>query len=154
MPQMMLPIFPDDVVYLNSHLAVRREDGQVTYFNGMMPVFTHDESDIQSFQMITAQFCVSGIVKQADVVRAFGVTDISVMRDVKRYREHGPAGFYAPKKTRGAAVLTDTVIKDAQRMLDEGRGVPEVAAALGLKRDTLAKAVLDGRLHKIKKKIL
>lgn len=153
MPQMLLPIFPDDVIYLNSNLAVRKENGRITYFNGMMPVFCHDEDDIESFQMITSQFCCSGIVKQVDVVRAFGVTDISVMRAVKRYRELGPAGFYAPKKTRGASVLTASVIEKAQEMLDEGKGLPEIAAALDLKRDTLSKAVRDGRLHRVKKKI-
>jgi hypothetical protein len=153
MPQMMLPIFPDDVVYLNSNLAVRKENGQIIYFNGMMPVFTHAEDDIESFQMITSQFCCSGIVKQVDVVRAFGVTDISVMRTVKRYRQFGPAGFYAPRKTRGAAVLTDGVIEKAQGMLDEGKGLSEIATALSLKRDTLGKAVRDGRLHQVKKKI-
>jgi hypothetical protein len=153
MPQMMLPIFPNDVVHLNANLAVRKENGTITYFNGMMPVFTHDEDDIESFQMITSQFCCNGLVKQADLARAFGVSDISVMRAVKRYRELGPAGFYAPKKTRGAAVLTAGVIEKAQEMLDEENGLPEIAEALGLKRDTLAKAVRDGRLHRIKKKI-
>ncbi len=153
MPQMMLPIFPDDVVYLNPNLAVRKEDGRVTYFNAMMPVFSHDENDIPSFQLITSQFCCSGVVKQADIVRAFGVNDLSVMRAVKRYRERGPAGFFAPKKTRGAAVLTAAVIEKAQGMLDEGRGLPELAAELGLKRDTLSKAVRDGRLHQSKKRI-
>jgi hypothetical protein len=59
MPQMMLPIFPDDVVYLNSDLAVRKDNGQVTYFNGMMPIFTHAEDDVESFQMITS-FAVVG----------------------------------------------------------------------------------------------
>lgn len=151
MPQMMLPIFPDDVVDLNATLAVRKNKGQITYFNGMMPVFTHDEEDIQSFQMITSQFCCSGVVKQVDIVRAFGVSDLSVMRGVKRYRELGPAGFYAPKKTRGAKVLTDEVIEKAQELLDEGRELPELASELGLKRDTLSKAVHDGRLHRQKK---
>jgi hypothetical protein len=153
MPQMMLPIFPDDVIYLNSNLAVRKEGGRVTYFNGVMPVFTHDESDIQSFQMITSQFCCGGVIKQVDVVRAFGVTDLSVMRAVKRYRELGPQGFYAPKKTRGASVLTAAVIENAQAMLDEEKGLPEIASGLGLKRDTLAKAVRDGRLHRSKKRL-
>jgi hypothetical protein len=149
---MMLPIFPEGVVDLSPDLAVQKEDGQIVYFNGMMPVFMHDEDDIPSFQMITSQFCCSGIVKQADIVRAFGVTKTSVMRAVKRYRDLGPGGFYAPKKTRGANVLTPAVIEETQKLLDEGRSVPEVAAELGLKRDTLAKAVLDGRLHRAKKK--
>jgi transposase-like protein len=152
MPQMMLPIFPEGVVDLSPDLAVRKEAGQIVYFNGMMPVFTHDESDIQSFQMITSQFCCSGVVTQADIARAFGVTEVSVKRAVKRYRERGAGGFYAPKKTRGAGVLTPSVIEEAQKLLDEGGGVPAVAKELGLKRDTLAKAVLDGRLHRVKKR--
>lgn len=151
MPQMMLPIFPEGVVNLSPDLAVRKEAGQIIYFNGMMPVFMHDEDDVQSFQMITSQFCSSGVVTQAEIVRAFGVTKFSVMRAVKRYRDRGPKGFYAAKKTRGASVLTPGVVESAQKLLDEGRGVPEAAAELGLKRDTLAKAVLDGRLHRGKK---
>lgn len=152
MPQMTLPIFPDGVIDLSSELAVQKKAGQVVYFNGMMPVFTHDETDVQSFQMITSQFCCNGLVKQMDIVRAFGVTDISVKRSVKRYRERGPKGFYAAKNVRGAGVLTPEVIGEAQGLLDQGRGVPEVAAELGLKRDTVAKAVRDGRLHRVKKK--
>ena len=38
--------------------------------------------------------------------------------------------------------------------MDEGQSVPEVAQQLGLKRDTLAKAVAAGRLHKVVKKSL
>jgi hypothetical protein len=75
------------------------------------------------------------------------------MRAVKRYQTLGPGGFYAPKKTRGAGVLTPSVIEAAQKLLDDEHGVPETAAELGLKRDTLAKAILDGRLHRVKKRI-
>jgi transposase-like protein len=152
MPQMMLPIFPEGVVDLSPDLAVRKEGGLVVYFNGMMPIFQHEEEDIKSFQMITSQFYCSGVVKQADIARAFGVTEISVMRAVKRYRDHGPAGFYAARKGRGAGVLTPAVMEEAQTLLDEGSGVPEVAERLGLKRDTLGKAVRDGRLHQVKKR--
>lgn len=152
MPQMTLPIFPDDAINLSPELAVKKEGGQVVYFNGMMPIFMHDEDDIPSFQMITSQFHCNGILTQADIVRAFGVSDSSVLRAVKRYRELGVQGFYAPKKTRGAAVLTASVVEQAQSLLDAGRGIPEVASELGLKRDTLAKAVRDGRLHRAQKK--
>ncbi|MCG6867868.1 MAG: hypothetical protein LJE91_03820, partial [Gammaproteobacteria bacterium] len=66
----------------------------MTYFNGSMPVFVHAEQDRASFQTIAAQFCVNGNAKQADIVRAFGVTKISLKRAVKRYREEGPKGYY------------------------------------------------------------
>jgi hypothetical protein len=150
-PQITLPIFPDGVVHLSPELAVAKRDGQVTYFNGSMPVFTHDENDVRTFQMITSQFCVNGIVKLADVARVFGVTSISVKRSVKRYREHGPRGFYVAKATRGPGVLTPEILKSAQDLLDEEKSVPEVAEVLGLKADTVRKAVRDNRLHQVKK---
>lgn len=152
MPQVQLPFFPDGVTHITALLAFSRQDGRVTYFNGTMPVFVHDEADRDSFRMITAQFCESGNAKQADIARAFGVPAISVKRAVKLYRKEGPKGFYAQRKTRGPAVLTPPVLEEAQQLLDECLETPEVADRLGIKRDTLSKAVRAGRLHKRAKK--
>jgi transposase-like protein len=154
MPQIQLPIFPAGVTHITPVLAFSKQDGRVTYCNGSMPVFVHDEDDQASFQMITAQFCVNGNAKQADIVRAFGVTKISLKRAVKRYREEGPKGFYTPRKRRGPAVLIAVVLAEAQQLLDEGLETSEVADRLGIKRDTLRKAVSAGRLHKAVKKTL
>jgi predicted DNA-binding protein (UPF0251 family) len=44
-------------------------------------------------------------------------------------------------------VITAAVLDQAQRLLDEGLHTPEVADRLGIKRDTLSKAVHAGRLH-------
>jgi hypothetical protein len=153
MPQTQFPFFPEGVTHINALLAFENRAGTVTYFNAGMPVFTHGAKDVESFKMITAQFCVNGNTKQVEIARSFGVTEITVKRAVKLYREQGPKGFYAPRKTRGAVVLTVEVLKRAQGLLDEGEQVPEVAAQLGIKRNTLAKAVHAGRLHEqVKKK--
>ena len=152
MPQMHLPFFPDGVEHITSELAFEKKDGQVTYFNGHMPVFIHAEDDIATFRMITAQFCLNGNAKQADICRAFGLPPISVKRAVKRHREKGVAGFYEEPKRRGPAVLTAPVLEQAQALLDEGWETSAVAEQLGVKRDTLAKAIRAGRLHKPAKK--
>jgi len=152
MPQMHLPFFPEGVEHITPALAFEKRDGQVTYFNGHMPVFVHDEQDIPTFRMITAQFCINGNAKQAEISRAFGLPLISVKRAVKRYREKGVSGFYEEPKRRGAAVLTAEVMQEAQARLDEGLETSEVAEQLGVKRDTLAKAIYAGRLHKPSKK--
>ena len=152
MPQMHLPLFPDGVEHITAELAFERKDGQVTYFNGHMPVFIHAEADTATFRMITAQFCINGNAKQTDISRAFGITLISVKRAVKRYRQRGPAGFYEAPRRRGPAVLTEEVLKQAQERLDEGWETSAVAEQLGVKRDTLAKAISAGRLHKPAKK--
>ncbi|MCP4409647.1 MAG: helix-turn-helix domain-containing protein, partial [Gammaproteobacteria bacterium] len=152
MPQMQLPLFPDGVTHITSELAFEKRDGKVTYVNGHMPIFVHDENDTRTFRMITAQFCVNGNTKQMDIVRAFGITAISVKRAVDRYRKKGTAGFFTEPRRRGPVVLTESVLTEAQRFLDEGRSVTRIAEELELKRDTLAKAVSSGRLHKPVKK--
>jgi transposase-like protein len=155
MPQLQLPMFPVGVTPITSLLAFIKEDGNITYFNGSLPVFSHQEEDTRSFQMITAQFCVNGHTQQAEIARAFGVTKISVKRSVKRYREDGPGGFYNPKKRRGAAKLTLPVIEQIQQLLNEHEEVADIAIKFDIKPDTLSKAIRAGRLHKLaKKKIL
>jgi len=153
MPQMQLPFFPEGVTHITPLLAFRAEERRITYFNGSMPVFIHEQADLASFRMITAQFCVTGNAKQSEVAKAFGIPKITIKRAVKLYREAGPKGFYAQRKTRGAAVLTVSVLAEAQRLLDEGLETTAVAERLGIKPDTLSKAVRAGRLRKgVKKK--
>src|SRR5215468_1984610 len=152
MPQMQLPVFPEGVTYITDQLAFMKNDGEVTYFNGHMPVFSHAENDIATFRMITSQFCVTGHVKQSDIIRAFGVTPISVKRSVKIYRERGPKGFYAPRVTRGPAVLIDPVVAQAEERLAEGATVAAVADELEVKLNTLQKAIRAGRVRMPAKK--
>lgn len=153
MPQLNLPMFPHGSTDITAALAFAREQDQITYYHGVLPVFTHSADDVSSFRMITSQFCVLGHVKQAQIARAFGVPLVSVKRAVKRYREKGAGGFYAQRKRRGAAVLTPEVISEAQRLFDEGLQISSVASRLAIKRDTLAKAVREERLHVLKKSV-
>ena len=153
MPQIQLPLFPAGSTHITSTLAFAREGDQITYFNGSMPVFSHEINDLDSFKMITAQFYINGNAKQAEISRAFGVSKISIKRAVKRYQESGPKGFYASRKTRGASVLTPAVLVQAQQLLDDEVEPCDVADQLSIKCDTLGKAILAGRLYKPKKRV-
>ncbi len=55
MPQIQLPIFPASSTAITSELAFEQRDGQVYYFNGHFPVFTHPVEDIASFRFFTRQ---------------------------------------------------------------------------------------------------
>ena len=127
MPQLPLPMFPMGVTHITALLAFIKEAGNITYFNGSLPVLSHTEEDTQSFRMITAPFCVNGHTQQAEIARAFGVTKISVKRSVKLYREEGPGGFYKQKKRRGAAILTPPVIEQVQQLLAEYVEIADIA---------------------------
>jgi hypothetical protein len=153
MPQIQMPIFPRGTAELTSHLAYECRDGRVTYFYGHLPVFTHEEKDIRTFRMITSQFIVNGVVKQSAVIKAFGLPAVTVKRYVKLYRKKGAAGFFQEPRRRGAAVLTEDILNQAQRLLDESLSRSEVAAQIGIKPNTLAKAIHAGRLHEREKKL-
>lgn len=132
---------------MSCDLGVCCQEGQVIYFYGSLPVFRHRAEDVKSFRMFTSQLYVEGKVKQADVARVFGVSKISIKRWVKVYREQGPAGFWKPRRVRGGTVLKPEVLKQAQQRFDEGIEWAEVAAELGVRKDTMRKALRDGRLR-------
>jgi len=153
MPQLQLPMFPAGVTEINSRVAVHIEDGRVCYLYGHLPVFQHEEKDVRSFRMFTSQMIVNGTVKPREIVAACGVPMITVKRYVKVYREQGPKGFYEVKpRHSSASVLKGEVLEQAQRLLDEGRSVPETAQALGVLANTLHKAIGAGRLPRPQKK--
>ena len=152
MAQLQLPVFPEGVTQLSTDLGVSCREGRVSYFYGTLPVFKHEAKDVKSFRMFTSQLYLDGKIKQADLVRTFGVSAISVKRAVKLLEQGGPGGFWRRRPTRGPSVLTTAVLRQAQEQLDQGQSVPEVAAALRVKPDTLRKAVRAGRLHEAVKK--
>ena len=147
MPQALLPLIPAGATTVNDRISVLREDGEWTYFYGVDPIFRHPETDTRSFRMFTAQLICQGACKQSDIVRAFGVSANSVKRSVKKYRNEGIASFYRPRVGRGGTVLTDAVTRRAQELLDRGSSRNDVAVELGVKRDTLRKAIKQGRLR-------
>jgi hypothetical protein len=159
MPQVHLPLFPEGSIELSSHLAVQTREGRVTYFYGHLPVFVHDQCDLRTFRMVTSQFIVNGVVKEAQVIKAFGLPPVTVKRYVKLYRTMGAAGFFREAARRGPAVLTDDVIERAQGLFDAGMSRSEVSDRIEVKSNTIAKAIRAGRLREInvlphKKKLL
>lgn len=151
---MQLPIFPEGMTEITNEVGFVKKEGKITYFNGHLPVFVHDEKDIQTFRMITSQFIVTGLVKQADIVKAFGVPLTTVKRYVKLYRKKGIKDFYKPPARRGAVVLTLEVLSKVQILLDEGKELGEICKIIDVKTNTLNKAVHAGKLHRNKKKLM
>lgn len=148
MPQLQLPIFPDQCTLITSELAFQRCVDTVVYFNGHLPVFSHAIDDIASFRFFTSQLCINGSATQPQIVRTFGVPLVTVKRMCAKLRSEGPEGFFAPKPRREGSKLTRQRLAQAQSMLDSGSDVPRISAELGILQTTLHKAIGDGRLKK------
>lgn len=146
MIQLLLPIVPQGSTSINDIISVVREDDEWTYYCSLQPLFGHQKGDLQSFRMITAQLCCRGACTQAQIVRVFGVSKNSVLRSVKKYREEGIESFYRTRKRRGQKIMTAEVTARAQKLLDKGYTRHEVAEELGIKYDTLRKAIKRGQV--------
>ena len=154
MAQRLLPLLPAGSTPITDTLSIVNEGGRWTYFHGLLPVFTHDATDVRSFRMFTAQLAANGHCKLVDIERAFGVTAISVKRAVKRYRDGGGCqAFFAPRKVRGAGVLKPDIVEKLQVLLDDGMSHQEAARQLGVNADTVRKGIKRGLLHAAKKKL-
>jgi transposase len=150
MPQAQLPIFPEGTTLITPELAFERRGDQVVYFNGQLPVFTHEQNDLASFRLFITQLIVNGTASQGQIAKIFGISLTTVKRCVKKFRERGSKGFYqAPAKRRGRK-LDPERLAQAQGLLDQGLRVPAISAELGVLASTLHKAIDGGRLHQKK----
>ena len=149
--QLLLPCIPLGATEINRQIGVFREADRWTYFFGGHPIFSHEADDHRMFRVITAQLIESGGCRQVDIIRTFGVSKSSIIRSVNKLRGGGVDAFFIPRKIRyGGTVLTAPVLEEAQSMLDEQYSRADIADKLGVKYDTLRKAINDGRLKESK----
>jgi len=153
MPQLQKPKFHPEPKCIAGEITVELQNQQVVYFSSLQPVFQHAEDDLQSFRMFTSTLIDMGQVRQADVVNAFGVPLATVKRYLKLLRVSGKKAFFADPQRRSAAVLNDEKRLDVERLIAEGKTIPEISKASGVKPNTLHKAMRAGRLPRSKKKL-
>jgi transposase len=147
MLQALLPMIPHGATPINDRISVVRQNDQWTYFCGVQPVFEHRDDDRRAFRMFTAQLCYQGACTQAQIIRTFGVSKNSVLRSVAKYRQEGIDGFYRPRTGGGSPVMTAETTAEAEKLLAFGHTRRAVAEKLGVKYDTLRKAINQGRVR-------
>jgi hypothetical protein len=109
MPQLQLPLFADGLTPINEDLAFQRQDGQVVYYHGLMPVFQQGERDLKSFRMFTSPLIANGTARQRDIVPALGVPlGETIHEGASRTRDSGffPAAAAAVSERVDAASET------------------------------------------------
>ena len=153
MAEQMLPFFSKESQNLSLSISVQCNDDWVVYFNGLVPLFSHNPSDLASFRMITSQLYHSGHCKQTEIAALFGVSIRSVKRSYQKYLKNGPAQFFSKEKpgTRKSGIFTPEFTSIVQAQLDEGQSKKEIAKNYNIKIDTFNKAIRDGRLTEKKK---
>ncbi len=144
----ILPLIPYGATKIANNLSVISENDEWTYYHGVLPVTTHKASDTRFFRMITSSFILNGVCRNADIIRVFNVSKSSVIRNCKKCGERGSDAFFknSGKGERKSKVLTEDKLKKAEELLLASFSRSEVASKIGVKYDTLSKAMQDGRL--------
>jgi transposase len=151
MPQMILPLIPEGTTRISDLVCVHRDDKRWTYFLGLHPIYSHGADDLRMFRLCTSLLIDSAGCRHADIINVFGVSKSSVNRALKKLREGGPEAFFKRKPGgRKGTVLTPSVLEQAQSLLDKGFTRSDATQELGIRSDTLRKAINDGRLREIK----
>jgi DNA invertase Pin-like site-specific DNA recombinase len=151
-PSYFLPIFPPGTTVINSRLTFEKKDGFITYFNFMTPIHRHSEDDTKHFRMIISDFCVIGVCRPCEIVKAFGVNERTLLRDIELFRKEGPAGFFKTVKRGGPRVVTEDIKPEIERLLAEGNSIKEVAEKFEIGHEALRKAIQRGKVQYVKKK--
>lgn len=151
--QKLLPLFSEDITLINNIVGFAEREGMVYYFNGQMPLFRHKATDLDSFKMFMSQLYVNGSAKQSEINRTFDLNPINMKRWTKKYLEGDVRTFYTNENELGVSVnrnprvLSDAVIEDVQSLFNKGYSPSKAGAQLGLKADTLRKAIKSGKLY-------
>ena len=147
MPQLLLPGFPDGASRIGPTLSILNKDDVVSYFAGADRLFWHKPSDADGQRQALAMFMSTGYVRPVDIERShLAIPHRTLMNWLHQYEMHGPASFYAPRRVRGATVMTDEVVRSCSDLLSSGKSIAYTARELNLNPSTLSKAVKRGRV--------
>jgi hypothetical protein len=101
--QLQLPIFPREAQLINEHVGVYQKDNIVQYIVNGMPIYSHAKDDINAFRFITSNFIHQGLCRKVDIERFFNVSEDSVYRYHKKFKEQGEQGFFGDDARKGKA---------------------------------------------------
>ncbi|MBK8518004.1 MAG: helix-turn-helix domain-containing protein [Saprospiraceae bacterium] len=132
--QLQLPIFSRETKFISDCVGYYTKEGIVQYIVNGLPVFAHGEDDLNSFRYIVSNFIDQGLCKKVEVQRAFHVSDDSIYRYCKLYKEKGADGFFGERprsKRRSHKMVGETTLK-IQKEIDKGRSVNSIAKEFGI----------------------
>ena len=149
--QLHLPLFPKTTRLINDHVGVYHHDGMVQYIVNGMPIYSHAHEDINAFRFITSNFIEQGLCRKVEIERFFNVSEDSVYRYHKKYKEQGEQGFFGDDARKGKAhKITGERRIRIQSKLDKGQSVNSIAREEGVRESAIRYGVNQGYLKKKK----
>jgi transposase-like protein len=147
--QKFLPLLPQGAVPVNNNLAIFRDKGEITFFNGYCAMYKCDENDSYALRLAQGILCSTDIVNPAQLAKALGVNRSTVCRNKAIYQQGGASALVVDKAAnRGAYRLDKTKLKASQKLFDKGVSMYRIAKEIGVVEGTIRYWVRRGALVK------
>jgi predicted transcriptional regulator len=147
--QMQLPIFPGTTKLINPSVGFFEKDGFVYYLHNGSPIFCHEKNDLNNYRYITANLVATKLCSPSEIAKALGVSSRNIQRYAKALREKGTDWFFHRQEKRGDAhKLTNEMLQEAQRLIDNFYSVVDVARLLGVTEGALRYHIKKGNIKK------
>lgn len=147
--QLQLPLYPKEAKLISQSLGVYEHDDIVQYIVNGLPVYSHDKEDINAFRFITSNFINQGICRKVEVQRCFGVSEDSVHRYYKKFKEQGEMGFFGDDARKGKAhKICGSRRQRIQTKLDKPQSVNSIAKEEGVRESAIRYQIKMGYLKK------
>ncbi|MGH7238455.1 MAG: hypothetical protein ACREHG_00155 [Candidatus Saccharimonadales bacterium] len=147
--QLTLPIFPVGTKLISASVGVYEKDGVVQYIINGMPVFNHAKEDHQAFRYFTSNLIDQGLCRKVDIKNCFGVSEDSVTRNYKKFKEERESGFFGSDNRHGTChKIIGERRERIQAMLDKGQSVNSIAKKESVAEGSIRYAIRKGYLKK------
>jgi hypothetical protein len=147
--QMQLPIFPTSTKLINNCIGVFEKNDFIYYLHNGSPIFCHGKDDLNYYRFVTGNLVNTGLCTPIEIARAFGVSNRNIQRYAKALREKGSDWFLNRDDNRGSChKVTEEVISQAQKLIDDFYSVSDVARLLGVTEGALRYHIKKGTIKK------
>lgn len=144
-----MPIFPSSTRLINASVGVFEKEEFVYYLHNGSPIFCHSKSDMNNYRFITGNLVNTGLCTPIEISRALGVSNRNIQRYAKALRDKGSDWFFNRPDRRGSShKVTNEIISQAQKMIDDYYSVSDVARLLGVTEGALRYHIRKGTIKK------
>lgn len=146
--QMSIPgAVPADAIIVSPRLAIWKGAERVIAYSAADPIYTCRVGDRDGLRLMGGMLSALNLASDRSLAQALDTSREAIRRH-RKLLERGGADAVRAKKTgpKRAFKLTGAVRTRAQRLLDKGLPVQQVACEVGLTEGTLRYAIKQGRL--------
>ena len=147
--QMQLPIFPENTKLINSNVGFFKKGEHIYYLHNGSPIFCHDVDNTNNYRYILGNLVESKLCTPSEISNALGISKRNVERYAKKLKEEGMESFFNQTDGRGECYkMTESVMQQAQQLLDEGKSQLRTAKTLGVSESCIRYHLTSGNLKK------